>query len=56
MTKETCFNCSFSSDKCKNENSDRYNEFIEDIKECSIKGNLDNSSYRKLKEYGDDSI
>ncbi|EPY6492377.1 hypothetical protein FDB91_05890 [Clostridium sporogenes] len=55
MCKEkwSCYDCIWSSDKCKNEDSNQYNKFLYDIKKCNITGKCDNSlgcSWRSLGE------
>lgn len=45
----SCYECSYSSDKCKNKQSREYDKYLEDIKECNLFGKLDNSVIKKYK-------
>jgi hypothetical protein len=51
--KWSCYDCMWSSDKCKNKDSDQYNKFLMDIEKCNLTGEVDNSlgsSWRKIRE------
>lgn len=50
VLKWSCYDCMWSSDKCKNKKSGQYNKFLQDIERCSLAGQCDNtlgSSWRK---------
>ena len=51
--KWSCYDCIWSTDKCKNNDSNQYDKFISDIKECNLTGEVDNtlgSSWRYIGE------
>lgn len=51
--KWSCYDCLHASDKCKNNDSDQYDKFLQDIERCSLTGLTDNSlgcSWRKITE------
>ena len=48
-----CYDCMYSSDKCKKRDCDQYDKFLKDINKCNFVGEVDNSpgcSWRKLSE------
>lgn len=45
----SCYNCGWATDKCKNKASNVYSEYLENIKACSINGVLDNSKEMQYK-------
>ena len=53
IEKWSCFDCIYATDKCKNGDSDQYNKFLQNIKICSLTGEVDNSlgcSWNSLSE------
>lgn len=51
--KWSCYDCIWSTDKCKNKYSDQYDNFLLDIEECNLTGEVDNtlgSSWRNIGE------
>ena len=49
--KWSCYDCIYHTDKCKNHDSDQYDKFLQDIEQCNLTGNVDNSlgcSWRNL--------
>ena len=51
--KLSCYDCICATDKCKDEDSDQYNKFLQYIEKCNFMGEVDNSlgrSWRKLNE------
>ena len=51
--KWSCYDCMWSSDKCKNKDSDQYNKFLQFIKKCRLTGECDNTlecSWRDLRK------
>ena len=50
--KWSCYDCIWATDKCKNNDSDQYDQFLQNIEKCKFTGEVDNSlgcSWRKLK-------
>lgn len=51
--KWSCYDCIWANDKCKNNDSDQYNKFLQYIEKCKLTGEVDNSlggSWRKLSD------
>lgn len=51
--KWSCYDCGWSTDKCKNKDSSEYDNFLLDIKKCNLTGDVDNtlgSSWKTLGE------
>jgi len=51
--KWSCYDCMWSTDKCKRKESDQYDKFLNYIEKCNFTGECDNSlgcSWRKLGE------
>jgi len=51
--KWSCYDCIWSNDKCKNSDSEQYNQFLQNIEKCNLTGEVDNSlgcSWRNLGE------
>lgn len=51
--KWSCYDCMWSTDKCKNKSCDQYDKFLIDIHRCNFTGKVDNSlgcSWRDIRE------
>lgn len=46
---KSCFQCKYSSDKCKNQKCSQYNKYLEDISKCDLFGRVDNSPITQYK-------
>ena len=39
----SCYDCIWSTDKCKNKDSDQYDKFLQYVEKCNLTGECDNS-------------
>ena len=52
----SCYDCIWSTDKCKNNKSDQYNKFLSDITKCNLTGEVDNTLGSSWRNIGEDNI